>query len=77
MTIIEAVVEALKAASGPLTAQEVLDEIQRRELYAFRSKQALSIVRTQMQRHSRGYDRPSASSTKYLEHLKDDRFRLI
>lgn len=44
MTILEATVEVLKTAGRPLTAREVLDEIQSRGLYEFGAKDPLKVL---------------------------------
>ncbi len=55
MTIIEAAVRVLKNAGRPLSAQEVYTEICKENLYSFGAKDPLSIVRSELRRHSVGF----------------------
>ena len=53
VTILDACADVLGKAEGPLTAEEIYDEIQRRGLYEFRAKDPLSIVRGTLRKHLR------------------------
>ena len=74
MTVIEAVLTVLRNQTAPMSAAEVLAEIEKRELYAFKTKDALNVVRAQLRRHSEGYDRPDASAEKLVRQISRDAF---
>jgi len=77
MTIIEAVIHVMKAASKPMTPAAVASEIQRINLYPFKTKDPLGVVRAQMRRHTQGYDRPVASPTPCLKKVGKDSYVIL
>lgn len=76
MTIIEAVTHVLKESGRPMSPNEVLSEIQRTNLYPFKTKDPLGVIRAQMRRHCEGYNRPTASVTPSLRKVGRDAFTL-
>ena len=44
MKIIDACLEVMKTAAGAMTAREILEEIQRRDLYTFGAKEPLKVL---------------------------------
>ncbi len=52
MTILEAAKEVVKDSNGPLSIEEIHDEIIARNLYKFNSEDSLAIVREQVRRHT-------------------------
>jgi hypothetical protein len=77
MTIIEAVVHVMKSAGKPMSPAEVAMEIQRANLYPFKTKDTLGVVRAQMRRHSEGYDRPTAAVTARLKKVGKDLYTIL
>jgi hypothetical protein len=66
MTIIEAVIQVMRSIDEPMSPASVVSEIQRLNLYPFKTKDPLGVVRAQMRRHTEGYDRPMASAKPCL-----------
>lgn len=77
MTIIEAVIQVMKGASKPMTPAAVASEIQRFNLYPFKTKDPLGVVRAQMRRHTQGYDRPVASAKPCLQKIGKDLYVIL
>lgn len=77
MTIIEAVMQVMKIAGKPMTPAAVASEIQRIKLYPFKTKDPLGVVRTQMRRHTQGYDRPVASANPCLKKVGKDLYVIL
>ena len=74
MTVIEAVLAVLHDQKAPMSASQVLAEIEKRKLYSFKTKDSLNVVRAQLRRHSEGYDRPDASAEKLVRQVSRDAF---
>jgi restriction system protein len=77
MTIIEAVTQVMAAAGRPMTPRDVLSEIQRGNLYAFKTQDPLAVIRAQMRRHCQGYARPIAASKPRLTKAGADVYALL
>jgi hypothetical protein len=77
MTIIEAVIQVMKAAREPMTPTAVASEIQRINLYPFKTKDPLGVVRAQMRRHTQSYDRPAASGKPCLRKVGKDLYVIL
>lgn len=52
-TILDAVVEVLRATPEPLSAAEIHQRIVAGEIYAFAAKDAIGVVRSSIQKHLR------------------------
>jgi hypothetical protein len=52
LTIIEAVVEVMREIGSPMSPSQVLQGIQSKNLYTFRARAPIGIVRAQMRRNS-------------------------
>jgi hypothetical protein len=55
MTLIEAALKVLKTENMTLTAEEIYDLICKASLYTFSAKDSLSILRSEIGRHSVGF----------------------
>ena len=77
MTIIEAVIQVMEAANKPMTPAEVASEIERINLYPFKTKDSLGVVRAQMRRHTEGYDRLVASAKPCLKKVGKDLYVIL
>jgi HB1, ASXL, restriction endonuclease HTH domain len=53
MTIVDACIQVLKDARGPLTADQILAEIQKRGIYTFKAKDPSGMVRDALRRRMR------------------------
>jgi restriction system protein len=74
MTIVEAIKEAMKAKGQPLTIREAYDGIIAGSFYAFHAENPLGVVTSQIRRHCKGLDFPSAADTKHFEFCGDNRY---
>lgn len=74
MTINEAIKEAMRIHGGPMTIREAYDAIVRAELYTFHAENPVHVVASQLRRHCKGLDFPSAAETKYFELRGDDKY---
>jgi hypothetical protein len=76
-TVIHAILEVMRIAGRPLSSGEVLALIRERNLYAFRAKEPLSIVRTAMRRHSIECPVATAARTACLTRTAQDTYSLL
>jgi len=76
-TIIEAIKVVMSGRGCPLTVAEVYDAIIAERLYSFKSDQPLHVVRSQIRRHCKGVDIPSASNIKHFELLSNGKYYLL
>ncbi len=67
MTIIKAAIEALKLEERPMTAEELYDAICRRKLYSFGAKDPLSILRSELRRHTVSFTGKTKSPISLLK----------
>jgi restriction system protein len=67
MTITEAIRQVMHKNGAPMTIVEAYQAIVRANLYEFRSDNPVHIVRTQIRRHCKGLDFPSASPIKLFQ----------
>lgn len=74
MTITDAIKEVMRARGAPVTAREAYEAIIELGLYEFHAENPLHIVASQIRRHCRGLDFPSASETKYFELREDGKY---
>jgi restriction system protein len=74
MTIIEAIKEVMRIENRPLSAQEAYALITKRGLYEFHSEKPSHIVRSQIRRHCKGLDFPTASKSKHFQLLDSGKF---
>lgn len=74
MTITDAIKEVMRARGLPLTAREAYEAIIELGLYEFHAENPLHIVASQIRRHCKGLDFPSASETKYFELREDGKY---
>ena len=77
MTVIEAILTVLRDQKAPLSGAEILAEIRKRNLYSFKTKESLNVVRAQLRRHSEGYDRADASSAKSIRQVTPDAYEAL
>jgi hypothetical protein len=77
MTIIESIVQVMTTAATPMTPKEVLEAIRRLNLYAFKTKTPMSVVRAQMRIHCIDYAAAAGARVRYLDALSNNRFALL
>ncbi len=77
MTINEAIVEAMRIHGGPMTIREAYDAIVGAGLYTFHAENPAHVVASQIRRHCKGLDFPSASETKRFELRGDDKYYFL
>jgi restriction system protein len=77
MTINEAIKEAMRLHGGPMTIREAYNAIVEAGLYTFHAENPVHVVASQLRRHCKGLDFPSASETKHFELLGDDKYYFL
>lgn len=77
MTINEAIKEAMRIHGGPMTIREAYDAIVGAGLYTFHAENPVQVVASQLRRHCKGLDFPSASETKHFELCGDDKYYFL
>lgn len=73
-TITNAIVSAMKDAGIPLTPAEAYERIVAKGLYEFHAQRPLSVVISQIRRHCKDLDFPSAAPTKYFGLSPDGKY---
>lgn len=74
MTIIEAIKTVMRRAGKALNAREAYVAILDQNLYEFRAKEPLHVVRMQIRRHCKGLDFPSALPAKHFKMKRNRRY---
>lgn len=77
MTINDAIISAIRSVGKPLFPQEAYDYIVAHGLYLFHAQNPSGVVRSQIRRHCKGLDFPSAAPTKYFSMGTDGRFAVL
>jgi restriction system protein len=75
-TITSAAIEVLKKNAKPLSAEEIYDSILKQQLYEFKAKEPLSILKSELRKHSEGIELKGKSGTKYFVFQKDKTYAL-
>lgn len=76
-TIVDAIREVMKSEGRPMTISEIYDAIISEKLYSFKADKPVHVVQSQIRRHCKGLDFPSASATKYFEIVQDGKYSLL
>src|SRR6266496_5555421 len=69
--------DVLKASGRPMTPREIYEAIAKDNLYAFKAQNPLGVVKTQLRRHCKELNFPSAQAVKYFSMTTDSRFQLL
>lgn len=77
LTINDAIIYAIRSVDKPLLPQEAYDYIVAHDLYQFHAQNPAGVVRSQIRKHCKGLNFPSAASTKYFSMGTDGRFGLL
>lgn len=77
MTIKEAAVEVLKAADRPLSVEEILDGIESRSLFTFRTAGRRGVVLATLKRHAVGAHSCTPAKSKVFQQVSENAFALI
>ena len=70
-------VDVLRLHGRPMTIQEIYAEIEQKQLYRFKAKSPLQILRAQLRRYCQGLDLPAAPAQKYFKLTEDGEFELL
>ncbi|MEX2580472.1 MAG: HTH domain-containing protein [Verrucomicrobiales bacterium] len=76
MTVKEAALEVLKAADRPLSVEEVLDEIESRHLFTFRTAGRRGVVLATLKRHATGAHSCTPAKLKVFKQVSENTFAL-
>ena len=74
LTIVKAIRMVMLEAGRPLSAQEAYQQIVERNLYTFHAQAPESVVLSQIRRHCKGIDFPTASSMKHFHITLDGKY---
>lgn len=77
MTIIEAIKEVMRLRVAPMTIREAYDAIVESGYYTFHAENPIHVVASQIRRHCKGLDFPSASETKHFELRGEDKYYFL
>jgi hypothetical protein len=77
MTIIEAAIAVLSNNKEPLSAESIYQEICRQELFIFRAKKPIVVLRAELKRHSSDYSGKNPPSKFKLKQHPDKTYSLI
>jgi len=77
MTIIEAIKEVMRLRAAPMTIREAYDAIVESGYYTFHAENPIHVVASQIRRHCKGLDFPSASETKHFELRGEDKYYFL
>jgi len=69
--------EAMRIHGGPMTIREAYVAIVGAGLYTFHAENPVHVVASQIRRHCKGLDFPSASETKHFELRGDDKYYFL
>jgi restriction system protein len=75
-TISNAAIEVLKKSDKPLLAEEIYNSIIQQNLYQFKAKEPISILKSELRKHSEGIVLAGKSGTKYFVFQKDKTYSL-
>lgn len=73
-TIIEAILTVMKDTGTPLSGKEVYQRIVEKKIYEFHAQRPEHVVVTQIRRHCRDLDFPTANPRKYFGMTSDGKF---
>lgn len=77
MTVKEAATEVLRAAARPLGVEEILEEIERRGLFAFRTQGKRGVVLATLKRHAVNAHSCTPAKRKVFRQVDRDRFEAL
>jgi len=76
LTIRGAIIKVLKSFGGPMSAEAIYLDIEKNNLYKFKTDQRLHVVKTRIRRDCEDLDFKSASRKKYFQLLSDGTYWL-
>ncbi len=77
MTIIEAAITVLSNNKEPLSAESIYQEICRQELFIFRAKKPIAVLRAELKRHSSDYSGKNPPPKLKLKQHYDKTYSLL
>ena len=77
MTIFECALLVLKEANKPLTNVEIYELIKSKNLFIFNAKNPLSVINSQLRKHTLGFTGKNASQVPLLKQSQDKKYSLI
>jgi hypothetical protein len=73
----KAIADVLRERGQPLSAKDIYEGIVERNLYVFRAQNPQHVVMSQLRRHCKEFNFPSARAMKYFTMSEDGRFQLL
>ncbi|HFD31329.1 MAG TPA: restriction endonuclease [Gammaproteobacteria bacterium] len=77
MTIIEVIKETIRLANRPLSVNQIFESIVKNNLYEFNTKYPKGVVNSQLRRHCRGIDFPSANPVKHFKIIGKNKYDIL
>ncbi len=77
MTIIEAIKETIRLANKPLSVNQIFESIVKNRLYDFNTKYPKGVVNSQLRRHCRGIEFPSANPVKHFKIIGKNKYTIL
>lgn len=75
-TICSAAIEALKKSEKPLKSHEIFNLIIQNNLYVFKAKNPLNVLKAELRKHSKG-NNMSLNTRKYFQSFSDGTFGIL
>jgi hypothetical protein len=76
-TILEAIQATLKQFGSPMDVHDIHKSITEKNLYAFKAKDPVGVIRKALRRHSDNVETKDASRMKYFEVRPDGKYALV
>jgi restriction system protein len=77
MTIVEALKSVMQLNGNPMSPKECYEAIVEAKLYQFHTDKPINVVVSQIRRHCRGLDFPSAATIKHFQLSGDNRYTVL
>src|SRR5262249_32058974 len=71
------IADVLREAGQPMSVKDIYETISDHKLYTFRAQDPVQVVVSQLRRHCKEFNFPSARAMKYFTMTEDGRFQLL
>lgn len=69
ITIRQAIIEVLKKSSTPLTPKEIYDQILQENLYHFKAKEPINIIKSEIRAYCEGIQNKTSKPEKFFKEV--------
>jgi restriction system protein len=70
-------VDVIRLQGRPMTIQEIYEYIVQKQLYSFKAKSPLQVLRAQIRRHCQGFELPNSPARKYFKLTEDGGYDIL